>query len=82
VEAAREKPGGLSKVADRVGEGRDARDHKRIYRVYREAGLTVRRRKGNACCERAGAIAVTAANQEWAVDFVPNAAESGRKFEC
>src|SRR5437879_3650259 len=56
-------------------------NHKRVYRVYREAGLTIRRRKRKWLI-RAGAAraAVTGANQEWALDFVHDAADNGRKF--
>ena len=56
-------------------------DHKRIYRVYREAGPLIRRRRRKRLL-RAGFVrpAVTGANQEWALDFVHDAAGSGRKF--
>lgn len=58
-------------------------NHKRIYRVYREAGLAIRR-KARKRLLRAGSSrpALTAANQEWALDFVHDAAESGRKFRA
>ena len=58
-------------------------NHKRIYRVYREAGLTIRR-KARKHLRREGSPrqALTAANQEWALDFVHDAAESGRKFRA
>jgi len=54
-------------------------NHKRIFRVYRELGLTVRRRKRKRL-ERVGAprVPLTAANQEWALDFVHDATASGR----
>jgi putative transposase len=56
-------------------------NHKRVYRVYREAGLMIRRRRRKRL-QRAGIARplVTGANQEWAADFVHDAAESGRKF--
>jgi putative transposase len=56
-------------------------DHKRLYRVYREAGLLIRRRRRKRLV-RAGIPrpVVTGANQEWALDFVHDAAESRRKF--
>ena len=54
-------------------------NHKRVHRVYREAGLALRRRKrqhrvheGKPLLER------TAANQEWGLDFVHDAVECGR----
>jgi len=56
-------------------------NHKKVYRVYREAGLLIRRKRRKRLV-RAGVVrsAVTGANQEWALDFVHDAAESGRKF--
>jgi putative transposase len=54
-------------------------NHKRMHRVYREAGLMLRRKKRKHCV-RAGKplLARTAANQEWALDFVHDAVERGR----
>jgi putative transposase len=54
-------------------------NHKRVHRVYREAGLTIRRKKRKHC-EREGKPLVerTAANQEWGLDFVHDAVEGGR----
>jgi len=83
-EAAREKPRWgyrrLQIVLDQTGEHVN---HKRIYRVYREAGLAIRRRpRKRLLREGAPRPALTAANQEWALDFVHDAAESGRKFRA
>ncbi len=84
VEAAREKPRWgyrrLQIVLDRSGE---RVNHKRVYRVYREAGLMIRR-KARKRLQRAGSARspVTGANQEWAADFVHDAAESGRSFRA
>ena len=83
-EAAREKPRWgyrrLQIVLDQRGEHVN---HKRIYRVYREAGLMIRR-KARKRLRREGVSrpGLTAANQEWALDFVHDAAESGRKFRA
>lgn len=54
-------------------------NHKRVFRVYREAGLAVRR-KARKRLARTGVPrpALTAANQEWALDFVHDAMASGR----
>jgi putative transposase len=51
-----------------------------VYRVYREAGLTLRQKKRKDCV-RVGTplLARTTANQEWALDFVHDAVESGRQ---
>ena len=54
-------------------------NHKRVYRVYREAGLCLRRKKRKHCVRSGQPLrACTAANQEWALDFVHDAVESGR----
>lgn len=56
-------------------------NHKRVWRLYRQAGLSVRRRKRRHV-RRAGAArpALAAANQEWAMDFMHDALESGRSL--
>ena len=54
-------------------------NHKRVHRVYREAGLMIRRKKRKHCVrEGQPLLARTAANQEWALDFVHDAVECGR----
>lgn len=46
-------------------------NHKRVERLYREAGLSLRRKKRKRLVRpRAAAVAVFARNQEWALDFV------------
>jgi putative transposase len=82
VEAARQKPRwGYWRLQLKLREGGLAVNHKRVYRVYREAGLTMRRKRRKHLL-RAGFVrpAVSEANQEWALDFVHDVAESGRKF--
>jgi putative transposase len=82
VEAAREKPRwGYRRLQLKLEEKGMRVNHKRVYRVYREAGLLIRRRRRKRLL-RAGFVRplVTGVNQEWALDFVHDAAESGRKF--
>ena len=82
VEAAREKPKwGYRRLQLKLQDQGMRVNHKRVYRVYREAGLLIRRRRRKRLL-RAGFVRprVTGANQEWALDFVHDAAESGRKF--
>ena len=82
VEAAREKPRwGYRRLQWKLEEKGLRVNHKRVYRVYREAGLMIRRKRRKRLL-RTGFVrsAVTGANQEWALDFVHDAAESGRKF--
>ena len=82
VAAAREQPRwGYRRLQVKLEAGGMRVNHKRVYRVYCAAGLPIRRKKRKRL-RRAGAPQprVSAANQEWAVDFVHDAAESGRKF--
>ena len=82
VAAAREKPRwGYRRLQVVLEQTGTHVNHKRIYRVYREAGLMIRRRRRKRLL-RAGFVrpVVNGANQEWALDFVHDAAESGRKF--
>jgi putative transposase len=80
VELAREKPRfgyrRLHVLMRRTGE---QVNHKRVYRVYQEPGLLVRR-KARKPLVREGVMkpVLTAANQEWAPDFVHDAMASGR----
>ncbi len=54
-------------------------NHKRVYRVYREAGLAIRRKRRKHCVRQGRPLSPrTAANQEWALDFVHDAVECGR----
>lgn len=82
IAAAREKPRwGYRRLQLKLEEKGMHVNHKRVYRVYREAGLLIRRKRRKRLL-RAGFVrpAVSGPNQEWAMDFVHDAAESGRKF--
>jgi putative transposase len=54
----------------------------RIYRLYREEGLTVRKRRARrrAVGSRAPILVETAANARWSLDFVHDQFASGRRF--
>ena len=54
----------------------------RIYRLYREEGLSVRKRKGRrrATGTRAPILTVARANARWSLDFVHDQMASGRRF--
>jgi transposase InsO family protein len=54
----------------------------RIYRLYREEGLGVRRRKGRrkALGTRAPILAEATANARWSLDFVHDQLANGRRF--
>jgi len=54
-------------------------NHKRLHRIYREAGLMIRRKKRKHCVRVGQPLrSWTAANQEWAVDFAHDAVACGR----
>src|ERR1700722_14345093 len=80
VALAREKPRfGYRRLHVLLGRSGEKVNHKRVHRVYREAGLMLQRKKRKHCV-RVGTplLARTAANQEWALDFVHDAVECGR----
>ena len=80
VELAREKPRfGYRRLHVLLRRNGEAVNHKRVHRVYRESGLSIRRRKRKHCVRAGRPLrACTAANEEWALDFVHDAVESGR----
>jgi putative transposase len=56
-------------------------NHKRVHRIYREAGLTLRRKKRKHRVRLSTPLGIyTEANQEWALDFVHDAVASGRSI--
>src|SRR5512146_1581966 len=82
VELAREKPRfGYRRLHVLLTRSGERVNHKRLLRVYREAGLALRRKRRKHCV-RAGQPLVerTAANQEWALDFVHDVVECGRNI--
>src|SRR6266702_2225011 len=70
VELAREKPRfGYRRLQVQQRRNGERVNHKRVHRVYREAGLSLRRKKRKHCVLVGQPLrAWTAANQEWAVD--------------
>jgi putative transposase len=59
-------------------------NRKRVYRIYREAGLAVRRRKRKriAAVERKPLPKPVAANLSWSMDFVSDGLADGRRLRC
>ena len=80
VELAREKPRfGYRRLHVLLGRSGEHVNHKRVHRVYRDAGLRIRRKKRKHCVREGKPLLVrTSANQEWALDFVHDAVECGR----
>ena len=57
-------------------------NHKKVYRIYTELGLKVRKRKHRrkAVGERKVEALITKPNQRWALDFVSDALSDGRRI--
>jgi putative transposase len=80
IELARKKPRWgyrrLGVLLERAGEKVNP---KRLFRVYQEAGLGVRRRERKRLERgRAGMPLLTHPNEEWALDFISDALANGR----
>ncbi len=80
VELAGEKPRfGYRRLHVLLRRSGERVNHKRLHRIYCEAGLRIRRKKRKHCVrEGKPLVARTAANQEWALDFVHDAVACGR----
>lgn len=60
-------------------------NHKRVYRVYREAGLSLRHkrpRRNKSARQRQPKHLVTAVNEIWSMDFVSDALFDGRRIRA
>jgi putative transposase len=59
-------------------------NHKRVHRVYRAAGLAVRRRRrrDRLAVPRQPLVLPTAANDTWSMDFVFDALYDARRLKC
>lgn len=73
--------GGQADGSRLLGREGEQVNHKRVHRIYREAGLALRRKKRKHCMRVRTPLGVyTAPNQEWALDFVHDAVASGRSI--
>jgi putative transposase len=60
-------------------KGGEVVNHKRLLRVYQQAGLAVRRRERKRLArDRVGMPLLSRPNQEWSIDFVSDALANGR----
>jgi putative transposase len=58
-------------------------NHKRVWRLYKELGLQVRkRRKKKSGTQRVPLVAASYVNQTWSMDFVSDSLDSGRRIKC
>jgi putative transposase len=82
IALAREKPRfGYRRLHVLLGREGEQVNHKRVHRIYREAGLALRRKKRKHCVRVSTPLGIyTTANQEWALDFVHDVTASGRSI--
>lgn len=82
IALAREKPRfGYRRLHVLLGRQGEQVNHKRVHRIYREAGLALRRKKRKHCVRTSSPLGTyTEANQEWALDFVHDVTASGRSI--
>jgi putative transposase len=82
IALAREKPRfGYRRLHVLLGREGEIVNHKRVHRIYREAGLALRRKKRKHCVRVNTPPGVhKAANQEWARDFVHDVLAAGRSI--
>jgi len=59
-------------------------NHKKVYRLYREEALSVRRRRRrkSVMVDRQALYVPTAPNEIWSIDFVMDALANGRSIKC
>lgn len=59
-------------------------NHKRVYRLYLEEGLSVRRHRSRkqAAGPRVPLVALTRRNERWGMDFIHDATCEPRRFRC
>ena len=59
-------------------------NHKKVYRLYREEALSVRkrRRRKAVMVDRQALYAPTRPNEIWSIDFVMDALANGRRIKC
>jgi putative transposase len=59
-------------------------NHKKVYRLYREAALSVRkrRRRKGVMIDRQALYVPTRPNEIWSIDFVMDALANGRRIKC
>jgi putative transposase len=80
TELARQRPRfGYRRLGVLLEKDGEVVNHKRLLRVYQDAGLAVRRRERKRLArDRVGMPVLTRPNQEWSIDFVSDALANGR----
>jgi putative transposase len=83
VELAQEQPRyGYRRLAVLLRRQGKTVNHKRVWRIYQAAGLSVKRKLRKRLVRNGMKTmdSLTATNQQWAVDFVHDVTATGRKF--
>ena len=82
--AATKRRYGYRRIYIRLRREGWAVNRKHVYRLYREAGLAVRRRKRKriGLVERKPLPKPMTANQSWSMDFVSDGLADGRRIRC
>jgi putative transposase len=80
--AAERRRFGYRRLRERARRKGNVMNLKKVYRLYREEGLMVRRRRGRkrALGTRAPLQSARRPNEVWVLDFVADVLESGRRF--
>jgi putative transposase len=81
--AAKRRRWGYRRLGVLLGREGFVVNHKRLYRIYRDAGLQVlrrRRRRRQASLARVQLQMPMRPNQQWAMDFMLDSLASGRRF--
>ena len=83
-ELARQRPRfGYRRLGVLLEKSGETINHKRLFRVYREAGLSVRRRERKRLARgHAGMPLLIRPNQEWSADFISDALANGRALRA
>jgi putative transposase len=73
---------GFKKFYDELRQGGRSWNHKRVYRIYREMGLNLRRKPKKRLPSREAKTLIqpNIANDCWSMDFMSDATTDGRKF--
>ena len=85
VEIAQERRRfGYRRVHDLLGREFPGVNHKRVYRLYTEANLAVRKRRKarRPAAERTPLNIATRVNEVWSMDFVSDSLANGRRLKC
>ncbi|TVT44309.1 MAG: IS3 family transposase, partial [Denitromonas halophila] len=74
---------GYRRIHDMLRSDFPGTNHKKVYRLYREQNLSVRKRsKKRLRSERRPLQVATRLNEVWSMDFVSDALANGRRLKC